>query len=94
MEPLTILVSGMVVAGSFVAGLFWADRAYNRDRKDWQRERVTMTAMVARQAEAIEELQLDNNELTADKLALQEQNWHLARQRFALMNSGQGQEAA
>ena len=94
MEPLNMLISGVIVAGSFVAGLFWADRAYNRDRKDWQRERVTMTAMVTRQAEAIDELQLDKHELTESNRALQEQNWHLARQRFALMNSGEGQRAA
>ena len=94
MEPLTILISGVIVAGSFVAGCFFADRAYNRDRKQWQTERVKHLAIISRQAEAIRELQLDKNELIDDNRALQAQNERLARQRFALMSSGQEQEAA
>jgi hypothetical protein len=94
MEPLNILISGVIVGGAFVAGLFCADRAYNRDRKDWQTGRVKYLAIINRQAEAIDELQLDKNELVDDNRALQAQNWHLARQRFALMSNGQEAEAA
>lgn len=93
MEPIHFLISGVIVGGAFVAGLFWADRAYNRDRKEWQTERVEKTRMIARQVDAIRELHLDKNELMDDNRAIQAQNERLARQRFALMNSEQAEAA-
>jgi hypothetical protein len=90
MEPLTAFI-GAGIVGAFSLGLYVADRAYSRDRKAWQADRITKQTMIARQIDAIRELQYDKNELMDDNRALQAQNCRLANQRFALMN---GQERA
>ena len=86
-EPVHFFI-GAGITAAFAFGLFMAERAYNRDRRAWQAERVEKNQMINRQVEAIDELQLDKNELTAENAALQAQNRHLASQRFQLLQGG------